>query len=64
MNVDNINVDDFLPPKKGKKRNANQDVEMQDDQTIGIEGTEYKIEAPKAKRIKSDYRKIAVPPHR
>ncbi|TDG42989.1 hypothetical protein AWZ03_010574 [Drosophila navojoa] len=69
MEVDTINVDIFGPTKKAKKRNANvtdQDVEMQVDAATGIEGKERSShgQAPKAKRIRSEMRKVAVPPHR
>ncbi|ALC49388.1 l-1-G0004 [Drosophila busckii] len=69
MQVDNINVDDFLPSKKAQKRSANvdtQDVEMLVDTATGIEGGQRSSnsQAPKAKRIRSELRKVSVPPHR
>ncbi|EDW05533.1 RNA-binding protein pno1 [Drosophila mojavensis] len=69
MEVDAIKVDIFGPTKKAKKRNANasdQDVEMQVDAATGIEGKERSShgQASKPKRIRSEIRKVAVPPHR
>ncbi|XP_075158315.1 RNA-binding protein pno1 [Haematobia irritans] len=64
MEVENIKVDDILPTKVAKKRSFNDDTEMQVDEPTGIEGSVRKSQPPKAKRIKSEMRKIAVPPHR
>ncbi|KAM7348809.1 RNA-binding protein pno1 [Cochliomyia hominivorax] len=64
MEVENIKVDDILPTRSAKKRTHNDDTEMQVDETTGIEGAVRKSQPPKAKRVKSEVRKIAVPPHR
>ncbi|KAI8128284.1 hypothetical protein FF38_04845 [Lucilia cuprina] len=64
MEVENIKVDDILPTRTAKKRSLNDDSEMQVDETTGIEGAVRKSLPPKAKRVKSEMRKIAVPPHR
>lgn len=69
MEVQNIQVDAFVPQKKAQKRSANagEDVEMQVDAATGIEGNQRTGpgQAPtKAKRIRSELRKISVPPHR
>lgn len=64
MEVENIKVDDILPARTAKKRTHNEDTEMQVDESTGIEGAIRKSLPPKAKRIKSEVRKIAVPPHR
>lgn len=64
MEVENIKVDDILPTRVAKKRSCNDDSEMQVDEATGIEGAVRKSQPPKAKRIKSEMRKIAVPPHR
>lgn len=69
MEVQNIQVDAFVPQKKAQKRSANagEDVEMQVDAATGIEGNQRSGPGqapPKAKRIRSELRKISVPPHR
>lgn len=69
MEVQNIQVDAFVPQKKAQKRSANagEDVEMQVDAATGIEGNQRTGPGqapPKAKRIRSELRKISVPPHR
>ncbi|XP_005184464.1 RNA-binding protein pno1 [Musca domestica] len=64
MEVENIKVDDILPTRVAKKRSRNDDTEMQVDEATGIEGSVSKNQPPKAKRVKSEVRKIAVPPHR
>uniref|UniRef100_A0A1I8P534 K Homology domain-containing protein n=1 Tax=Stomoxys calcitrans TaxID=35570 RepID=A0A1I8P534_STOCA len=64
MEVENIKVDDILPTRVAKKRSCHDDSEMQVDEPTGIEGVARKSQPPKAKRIKSEMRKIAVPPHR
>lgn len=69
MEVQNIQVDAFVPQKKAQKRaaNAGEDVEMQVDAATGIEGNQRTGPGqapPKAKRIRSELRKISVPPHR
>lgn len=69
MEVQNIQVDAFVPQKKAQKRSAHagEDVEMQVDAATGIEGnqrTGLGQAPPKAKRIRSELRKVSVPPHR
>lgn len=69
MEVQNIQVDAFVPQKKAQKRSANagEDVEMQVDAATGIEGNQRTGPGqapPKAKRIRSELRKVSVPPHR
>lgn len=69
MEVQNIQVDAFVPQKKAQKRstNAGEDVEMQVDAATGIEGNQRTGPGqapPKAKRIRSELRKVSVPPHR
>lgn len=69
MEVKNIQVDEFVPQKKAQKRSANvsEDVEMQVDAATGIEGNHRSGPGqapPRAKRIRSELRKISVPPHR
>lgn len=69
MEVKNIQVDEFVPQKKAQKRSANvsEDVEMQVDAATGIEGNHRsgpEQAPPRAKRIRSELRKISVPPHR
>lgn len=64
MDAENIKLDDILPKRSGKKRSLNEECEMQVDDATGIEGGVRKNLPPKAKRTKSEVRKIAVPPHR
>lgn len=69
MEEQNIQVDAFVPQKKAQKRSANvsEDVEMQVDVATGIEGKQRSGPGqapPRAKRIRSELRKISVPPHR
>ena len=63
METENINIEEFLPAtKKGKKRTADDDSQMQVDESSDT--FTLKAQAPKAKRTKSDVRKLSVPPHR
>ncbi|XP_034476894.1 RNA-binding protein pno1 [Drosophila innubila] len=69
MEVQNIQVDAFVPTKKVLKRSANtdtaQDVEMLVDAATGIEGAQSSAGSARgAKRIRSELRKVSVPPHR
>ncbi|EDW66056.2 RNA-binding protein pno1 [Drosophila novamexicana] len=71
MEVENIQVDKFVPAKKAQKRSAHantDDVEMLVDAATGIEGAERASSSgqapPRAKRIRSELRKVSVPPHR
>ncbi|XP_039962173.1 RNA-binding protein pno1 [Bactrocera neohumeralis] len=67
MEVENINSDDFLPPtetKKAPKRSADYNTAMQVDEESPLQETKQRLQAPRAKRQKSDTRKISVPPHR
>ncbi|XP_004527116.1 RNA-binding protein pno1 [Ceratitis capitata] len=67
MEVENIKSDDFQPPtalKKATKRSAEQNTSMQIDEESLLQETKQRHQAPRAKRQKSDVRKISVPPHR
>ncbi|XP_011183309.1 RNA-binding protein pno1 [Zeugodacus cucurbitae] len=67
MEVENIKGDDFLPPsvsKKAPKRSADHNTAMQVDEESPLQETKQRFQAPRAKRQKSDIRKISVPPHR
>ncbi|XP_037726481.1 RNA-binding protein pno1 [Drosophila subpulchrella] len=72
MEVENIKADAFEPTKRAPKRGATgggqQDVEMQVDEATGIEGQVLESlrasAPPKAKRARSELRKVSVPPHR
>lgn len=67
METENINADEFLPPKdvkKAKKRSANGE-QMQVDEVSGVEGKGRG--APNQKKMRyanTDIRKISVPPNR
>lgn len=62
MDVENVNCNDFLPSvKKAKKRVAEDETQMQVDSS---DLDSHQLKAPKAKRTKSDVRKLSVPPHR
>ncbi|KAH8323189.1 hypothetical protein KR074_011180 [Drosophila pseudoananassae] len=71
MELENIKADAFEPTKRATKRSANvgsqQDVEMQVDKATGIEGSSQTTRAsapPRAKKARSELRKVSVPPHR
>ncbi|XP_037938589.1 RNA-binding protein pno1 [Teleopsis dalmanni] len=64
MEIENIQIDKFLPVKKGKKRLAN-DEEMQiDELLVNEECSQKSTQGPKPKRQRSETRKLSVPPHR
>lgn len=67
MEAENINSDDILPPsvsKKASKRPSDCNVAMQVDEESPLKDTKHRLQAPRAKRLRSDIRKISVPPHR
>ncbi|XP_054727119.1 RNA-binding protein pno1 [Anastrepha obliqua] len=67
MEVENIKSDDFLPPselKRPTKRSANFNEAMHVDEESPLQETKQRFQAPRAKRQKSDLRRISVPPHR
>ncbi|KAI8034198.1 RNA-binding protein pno1 [Drosophila elegans] len=70
--LENIKAEAFEPAKRAPKRGATgggqQDMEMQVDEATGIEGqvlgSSRASAPPKAKRARSELRKVSVPPHR
>uniref|UniRef100_D3TRA8 Putative RNA-binding protein PNO1P n=1 Tax=Glossina morsitans morsitans TaxID=37546 RepID=D3TRA8_GLOMM len=64
MEEEYIATEHILPEKVAKKRSAIDEPESRVEGSIEIAGSNQTLQAPKAKRIKSETRKIAVPPHR